>query len=787
MSAATTSLNPSLLAVLLVAQGRTGSGAEVVFHYPPDPLSAERASHELLSTEEEEGESSSSDSDESSSDDDFELFAKRLQNSGVATRDDRSQPSEEEDDDVYTVKRGTQDTSNWKPSWEPLLGLGEDGLVSLLAPGRAWHKRRFELGINGLTFLGRPVYAREDGFWRKPKPKKSKTVDDESTAQSSDATVSDTGQDEDGNRDDTIPNGQDNGKKHRHTKELSKSQLTMFHVVFVMDPPPLEHTLRVKEMYDHVVKKLSKVLKWEQQHHDYVSEQSELLQSIKATHFQQRSSAKLLYTEMIQRSSLAAAITRVFDNISASKIAAITLSSKLSVSLQIPPVTSTSYLPALNEPPLQPGLWLTTATDPASTASDLDAASPGGALQLSKNFTLLLRSSPQKILKDIQATGGSLAMPLANFVGKATPTKSFYKISVASQIALGDIQHLARHLIYWRRAIAIPPLHQRDTYIVSPNANMNKLVSACKTYEATFPMMPSLPRMLNALSGTPIPYGTLIPSSDHKEEYYRVLAWLMRDGWVTQLRTFAFVRIGPEVKKAVRDKDREDSRGGGLKTSIERESSHLNDSDRDVARSFGSGTPSTTTTGPVSNFAQRPSVVSRLSSDGRQSFSTDHTSLRGTQQFRHNPKAANLIVSPQRASPEESRWLDYVASTLASPRRARSSVRGRGAADLSTSPATVGAAAAASTSASSSTSTSPAPSSARQHHSDAETLELRRNWPILVKYFTGADALERIPVREGLKRKFVADLLARLGVEFDGGVEDEKGENRRLLVAVRHW
>ncbi|KAG9774990.1 Nitrogen permease regulator 3 [Exophiala dermatitidis] len=760
MATTTTSLNPSLLAILLVTQSRTGSGAEIVFHYPPDPLSPDRISPAWRSTDDDEAESSSSDSGESSSEEDFELFTKGSQDgaapsapvtAGSGSRGDRSQRSDDEDEG-HMLKQKSRDDGGWKPQWEPLLGLGEDGLANLLAPGRAWHKRKFELGINDFTFLGRPVYAREDGVWRKPKSKKSSRAEDDSVQQSIDtANGSDSDKDEEAPADDETHVVKDKAETKEHRAvEPPKSQLTMFHAVFVMDPPPLEHTLRVKDMYDHVARKMSKVLKWEQSHHDYVWEQSELMHSIKASHFQQKSPTKALYTELLRRSSLAAAMAKVFDNISASRIAAITLSSKLSVSFQIPPVTSTSYLPSLSEPPLEPGVWLTTATDPASTADDLDSTSSGGALQVSKNFTLLFKSSPQKILKDIQAAGGPLALPLANFMAKATPTKSFYKISIASQMALGDIQHLARHLVYWRRAIAIPPLHQRDTYIVSPNANMSKLVSACKSYEATFPMMPSLPKMLNSLSGTPVPYGTLIPSSDHKEEYYRVLAWLMRDGWVTQLRTFAFVRVGPEVKKAVREREKEEifsRRSGGAPPTPAGDTSNNNnnglDSNRngDVAQSFGSGTPTTVASGSLgisTSFRQRPSMVSRPSSDGHQSISTDHTSGRVTQQLKHDPKAASLVLSPQRASPEESRWLDYIGSTL------------------------VG-------------------------HTETETAELRRYWPIFVKYFTGSEALERIAVREGLKRKFVWDMLVKMGLNLDGGVEDDKGENKRVLVAIRHW
>ena len=730
MSNSTNSFNPSLLAILLVVQGRTGSGAEIVYHYPPEPLSAERPSDLSETSDENDEESSSSDSEESSSEDDFDLFTKRLSTiTAVQAQDGGPQDSDDEESN-YLSKRGTRDNGPWTPSWEPLLGLGADNLVSLLAPGRAWHKRIFELGINDLTFLGRPVYAREDGFWRKPKRKNSQPEDDD--AFPSDSMVSDSG-----NEENTAVRSSNEPNKTARTP-CARSQLTMFHVVFVMDPSPLEHGIRVKEMYDHVVKKLSKILKWAQAHQNYVWEQSELLQTIRSVHLQQQSPTKVVYAEMKQRSSLASALAKVFDNISSSKIAAITLTPKLSVSFQIPPITSSSYLPSLSEPPLQPGLWLTTATDTTST-SELDSTALSGPLQLSKNFTLLLKASPPRILKDIQVAGGRVAMPLANFISHLKPTKSFYKISIASQISFGDIQRMARHLVYWRRAIAIPPLHQRDTYIVTPNANMSKLLSACKTYETTFPMMPSLPKMLSALSGTPAPFGTLIPSSDHKEEYYRVLAWLMRDGWVTQLRTYAFVRVDPEVKKAVREKDREEARGA--KTPVEREQS-------DLARSFGSGTP------VLSSFKQRPSLMSRPSSDGRQSISTDGNSMRATQQFKHNPKAASLVLSPQRASPEESRWLDHIASTIDLSRSSSGS-------DLSISP--------------------------HAPHFYLEATEVRRHWSLFVKYFTGSEALERIPVREGMKRKLVWDSLGKMGLTFDGGVEDEKGENKQILLTIRHW
>lgn len=51
--------------------------------------------------------------------------------------------------------------------------------------------------------------------------------------------------------------------------------MTMFNVVFVMDPPLLEYSMRVKEIYENIIKKFAKALKWEQARTDYVWRESQ--------------------------------------------------------------------------------------------------------------------------------------------------------------------------------------------------------------------------------------------------------------------------------------------------------------------------------------------------------------------------------------------------------------------------------------------------------------------------------------------------------------------------------
>ena len=105
----------------------------------------------------------------------------------------------------------------------------------------------------------------------------------------------------------------------------------------------------------------------------------------------------------------------------------------------------------------------------------------------------------------------------------------------------------AEHFIYWRRAIAIPPLHARDMYIVNPNCDMRKLELASALWAHQFPLLPALPNFLAQLSVAPRPYKLHCPSKAHRHVYMQMLAWLMRDGWVTQLCTFAYVIVWPEI------------------------------------------------------------------------------------------------------------------------------------------------------------------------------------------------------------------------------------------------
>jgi nitrogen permease regulator 3-like protein len=403
---------------------------------------------------------------------------------------------------------------------------------------------------------------------------------------------------------------------------------------------------------------------------------------------------------VLRTSSLAKAIATLYSSISTSRIAHIDLTTHLSFSLQIPIATSISHLPAPTSPQL-PGVWLTTATSIPSH-DEINTT----RTKLASHFALLLLSDLHTILADISSSS-PLAEPLTHYLRCTTPTKSFFQISQTSGIPLDDVYFLASHLIYWRRARAIPPLHQRDIYIVSPNADMRKLRSASTQYSKLFPALPTLPKILSLLSSATRPYRTIIPNKDHKSAYMDILAWLMRGGRVTQLRTFAWVRVPEHIQADVADVVAEEER------KAEKEKNSEPDPNGDTRTITDE-----TDTGHTDHLApMMSSIHSTLSSTSSQSSARTAIPL-GVRFAEAVAKVGRdaavsifrprLILYPNKASGLESRYLDSIAEEI----------------------------------------------------ERAEGRDSREAWNKCLSFFDGEHPLEHIAVREGWKKKKVEGLRA---------------------------
>jgi hypothetical protein len=193
--------------------------------------------------------------------------------------------------------RGTD--GPYRPPWESILGLPVDVWEKLLSPSPSWHKRRFEVGINDLAFVGWPVFVRGDGAWKKQKRKKKKGKQrtEWEGAEIGHNEATEDSQDDDGEAiaastetlsPHSIPQKaqRPSVSSNRSSKVAGddtddKDSMTMFNVVFVLDPPLLEHSTRIREIYDNIIKKFIKALKYEQARTNYVWKESQHILHLK--------------------------------------------------------------------------------------------------------------------------------------------------------------------------------------------------------------------------------------------------------------------------------------------------------------------------------------------------------------------------------------------------------------------------------------------------------------------------------------------------------------------------
>lgn len=215
--------NPSLLAILLLVN--TGGGPNLIFHYPPDPLTYKNTAstrHREVAHGSEQTESNSSPSSSEaawSSDEELEeglddINETRSRTSRTSTNSRRlptrnsarhgafsssrsagSKGPELETDDYEGYSRQPySDRANANldgedVEWTHLLGYSIKSLEALLSPRASFHKKKFEVCLDNTIFLSCPIFAKSGGGWRKRRRKRtskkegSKSSDTQSTPQ----------------------------------------------------------------------------------------------------------------------------------------------------------------------------------------------------------------------------------------------------------------------------------------------------------------------------------------------------------------------------------------------------------------------------------------------------------------------------------------------------------------------------------------------------------------------------------------------------------------------------
>ncbi|PHH59279.1 hypothetical protein CDD81_3496 [Ophiocordyceps australis] len=428
------------------------------------------------------------------------------------------QPAEAPRDAEDVLLRRQADSDAPCVPWERVAGFPTRDLASILTPARSYHKALFQLSLDPLLCISYPIHVPDNGKWKKVNKHEHQLRRSSPTP-----------------RDKTKDEAPDDDKR---------SSMTMFNLVLMLNPNT-KHQVKelVDALYRNIVKKVNKAYKYSQQHSDFIWKESKRILAAKDKAREDGTTITTLWKEILHISSLAASVRDIFDSVSHNKIATLhldTASGVLTPSLQIPAPFFASDLPPPHDQS-QLGLWLTTA----NVFLSHDALEEPGFFD--RTFALLIKEDEKKIISELQTDRDPATLSMIDFVRLAKPTTSFHQIGQNSALTLGQVRKYAQHFIFWRRAIAIPPLHARDVYIVSPNCHLARLPQACHEWQRAFPVAPPLPNFLAELSMCPKQYKLFCPSKAHRPLYLRMLAWLLRGAWVTQLCTFAYVVVWPEI------------------------------------------------------------------------------------------------------------------------------------------------------------------------------------------------------------------------------------------------
>lgn len=570
--------NPSLFGILLVIS--THSGPLLVFKYPKD-LSEDSEANESSDDEKQQQQQQSQFDDKddynemfenedyfNDDDDDenqfkFSRWDSKVMNYSMGTKkdlllylDDQETSRRMYNDQYYRNKNNNKNDKNDKINDRnsskkcqksrnsggsdsgTILGIEPAYLSEMLAPPKSMCNSRFEITIDDRIFLGFPIHKLDNGAWRPVKQKsQNKHLKDQSETPG----------------------------------PISKFNLNMFHLVFILKPPVIECNYRIDEMFHYVISRLSLVLRYEQLKYDYVSDQVKLIMSLKEENVSNLSSKQDvnqdLHSILLEKSSLCKLISDCYTAISHSQIANLSINNKLR-SFQIPIKTEFHSLPESLVPYL-PGSHLSSTTMLLLNSGLINVGQTSRygqttiALELDNgsnsfddviHFTLLLLDDPDTIIRDVKAEPDSA---FAKFIRLINPTESILKLANNNGKDLVEIKSFVYHLVYWRRARVIQPINTRAVYIVSPMAPIQlNLFDDIIKFRETFPTLPSLTHFLKQLSPQsrkPQQFATIIPSRDHRNSYLEALAWLLCHGYVTQLQTFIWLKISPKIKLKVEE------------------------------------------------------------------------------------------------------------------------------------------------------------------------------------------------------------------------------------------
>ncbi|PRT56640.1 Nitrogen permease regulator 3 [Wickerhamiella sorbophila] len=431
----------------------------------------------------------------------------------------------QEEDTTQIPKKLAQDAENL------VFGFDSRFLAELLSPPRQLCNQRFELAVDGASFVGLPVHILPSGTWRKLKQVKKNSV----------ASAEGINGDSDGAEED----GQKESELRDSIKDLkieNESSMVQFNVTLVLVPPTQRAKLHTDQLYQYVVSQLARMLRHEQARDNYVWEEAMKIAKIReeSMHDNNIPNANVLDIRIRQSSELARALHHIFQAIASNGIARVQIGHKIRA-FQLPTDHEVVRLPhfvdeaTLARNQLYPGTLRIRGKEIGEDCAE--------------SYSLLLLDEPERIIRDIEVDPSG---PVGALIRNIQPTISIQAMANQNNLSLKQMISLVYSLVYWRRARIIIPISSRHVYVVSPLAILNNLQRLSVYYTDLFPAMPPLQRFLATLSSTkPQPFAYFIPSRDHRDIYLRVLMWLLQNNLVVQLQTYVAIMVTRKIQLTV--------------------------------------------------------------------------------------------------------------------------------------------------------------------------------------------------------------------------------------------
>ncbi|GAO18242.1 hypothetical protein UVI_02037210 [Ustilaginoidea virens] len=262
------------LAVALVIN-RSRDGPAFVFHYPPDVQPV--TNHPKQTT----------DATATGAEEDI-LLERLSQPLGRDAAVANGASKHRHHDDHLMTEAGSQVVP-----WESVAGFPTRDLASILTPARSYHKKLFQLSLDPMHCISYPIHVPVDGKWKRNK--KSSRSKPARQAEEQPAPPSETEPPPSSVVTSPEPPKDKDGKRDEADEE-KRSPMTMFNLVFILNPNKSEDKELVDSLYHNVVKKVNKAYKYSQQHSEFVWKESKriLLAKDRAREDGKRASTKAL-------------------------------------------------------------------------------------------------------------------------------------------------------------------------------------------------------------------------------------------------------------------------------------------------------------------------------------------------------------------------------------------------------------------------------------------------------------------------------------------------------------